>query len=119
VGDGSADPDWETLRSDDADIVRGPMGTVRLLILEVDALGDSRGCRRRFSGISSAGGISSPLAAAMIWWSAQLSSKSSSPRQNGAIRLSIWGPTLCQYVCYSLGSSKLHELWSLEITASP
>ena len=67
VGEGSV-LGLEPVISDDADIVLGPIGTVRLLLLGVDGLAESVGLGRgtRFSGTLSAGGISRPRAAAII-----------------------------------------------------
>lgn len=98
MGDARAEPAWEALRSDAADIVRGPIGTVRLLRLGVDAEGEA--CADAGLGTSSAGGAWSaggmgrPRAAATIWCSAHVSEKSSSPRQNGASFRSICEPEM-------------------------
>ncbi len=91
IGDDRAVPGFDAVISDDADIVLGPIGTDRLLMLRADVTVNSGPTDRgtRFSGILSAGEISRPRAAAIIWWSAQFSLKSSSPRQNGANFLSI------------------------------
>lgn len=67
---GDEEPILEALRSDAADIVRGPMGTVRLLRLGAEAVGDAwcdagRGISSS-GGAWSAGGIGRPRAAAMI-----------------------------------------------------
>lgn len=90
VGDGSPEP---TLRSDAADIVRGPSGTVKLfrcwVEFEGDACEDEEQGMSSSGGVWSAGGIGRPLAAATIWWSVHVSEKSSSPRQKGASFLSI------------------------------
>lgn len=40
VGDGRAGPGFDAVMSDDADIVLGPIGTVRLLMLGVDVPAD-------------------------------------------------------------------------------
>lgn len=70
VGEGKAEPTLDALLSDVADIVRGPIGTVRLFRLGVEADGDA--CADTGRGTSSSGGVSSaagigrPRAAAMI-----------------------------------------------------
>lgn len=68
VGDGIAVTGFDAVMSDDADIVLGPIGTVRLLMLGVDVPAGPvvLGRGTRFSGTLSAGGISRPRAAAII-----------------------------------------------------
>ena len=68
VGDGNDEPGLEPVMSDEADIVLGPIGTVKLLLVGVDGPTESAALGRgtRFAGTLSAGGISIPRAAAMI-----------------------------------------------------
>lgn len=92
VGDGRVEPALEGLLSDDADVVQGPSGTMRLFKFGVEVVGDAcwdagRGTSSS-GGVWSAGGMGSPRAAAMIWCSVHVSEKSSSPRQKGASFLS-------------------------------
>lgn len=67
-GEGRPEPPLDTLRSDAADRVRGPMGTMRLcrLWLDDDGLSDGGGGRgiRSGSGGASAAGTGRPRAAA-------------------------------------------------------
>lgn len=92
TGDGSAEPETETLWSEAVDCVLPPIGTVRLLKFCDEGTGDCEESGRGISssgGVWSGGGIGRPLAAATIWNSVQLSSLSLRPRQNGAIFRSI------------------------------
>ena len=66
VGEATLEPTLEPLRSDAADIVLGPIGTVRFWRFELDpdVGGGGRGTRSG-SGMSSAAGIGRPRAAAI------------------------------------------------------
>ena len=80
-------------RSDAVDCVLSPSGTVRLFKFRLPLPEGQAETGRGISsseGVSSAAGIGSPRAAAMICGSVQLESMSFNPRQNGASLLSIW-----------------------------
>jgi hypothetical protein len=69
TGDGSADPEFDTLCSEAVDCVRPPIGTVRLFRFCVDGTGEGEDSGRGISssgGVWSGGGIGRPLAAAII-----------------------------------------------------
>lgn len=72
TGDGSAEPELDMARSEEADCDRSPIGIVRLSKLGLDSargLAETGRGMRYSGGISSAGGTGSPRAAAMIWGS--------------------------------------------------
>ncbi len=91
AGEAKPEPVPDPLLSDAADIVRGPIGTVRFCkdCDASDSVGTGCGTRSG-SGGASAAGTGRPRAAAMSWCSAQLSDQSLSPRQNGASFRSIY-----------------------------
>lgn len=99
VGDGSekagCEGDSVPERSEFWDMLRDPIGTVRLLRLGSELRGFHAGLRWLLGREGSSGGISSgagrglPLTTATSWCSVQVSSKSSRPFQKGASRRSI------------------------------
>jgi hypothetical protein len=72
IGDGSAEPGLDMARSEEADCDRSPIGIVRLSKFGFDCgrgLAETGRGMSSSGGISSAGGMGSPRAAAMIWGS--------------------------------------------------
>lgn len=100
VGEGSekagCDGDRLVERSEFWDMLRDPIGTVRLLRFGSELRGFHAGLRWLLGRGGSSGGISSgagrgrPLTTATSWCSVQVSSWSSRPFQKGASRRSIW-----------------------------
>jgi hypothetical protein len=100
VGDGrenaGCDGDRLLERSEFWDMLRDPIGTVRLLRFGSELRGFHAGLRCLLGrdgssgGMSSAAGSGRPLTTATSWCSVQVSSWSSSPFQKGASRRSIY-----------------------------